>query len=221
MSVAYCSFHASSSDADYFRQSTRPSAHPSDNWVIRFSALKRLYRLMTQYFADVLQKPTSGLEVPDLQALAKDHAVLPTLAMCRLTIVIGVQCERNKQFIDTIQGLSETDQHYLMKAIEQIMARIKVSEGDVGEGNMTEDDHYYQLQTEKSHILSEKETLEKVYQSLLEEHRTLQTNYDDVISEKDDMLARLRESHKEAGGRRTDKSDGMLRGEIDRLRADL
>jgi protein HOOK3 len=107
------------SDAEYFPQSTRPSAQPSDNWVLRFSALKRLYRLMTQYFADILQKPTSGLDVPDLQAIAKDHSVPATLTMCRLTIAIGVQCEKNKQFIDRIQGLSETDQHYLMKAIEQ------------------------------------------------------------------------------------------------------
>lgn len=75
---------------------------------------------MTQYFADVLQKPTSSLDVPDLQAIAKDHDLRATLIMCRLTIAIGVQCEKNKEIIDKIQGLSETDQHYLMKAIEQV-----------------------------------------------------------------------------------------------------
>lgn len=75
---------------------------------------------MTQYFADVLQKPTSGLDVPDLQAIAKDHNVKATLIMCRLTIAIAVQCEKNKEIIEKIQGLSETDQHYLMKAIEQV-----------------------------------------------------------------------------------------------------
>ncbi|KAK7023834.1 HOOK protein-domain-containing protein [Favolaschia claudopus] len=209
-------------DADYFRQSTRPPAQPSDNWVLRFSSLKRLYRIMTQYFAEILQKPTSSLDVPDLQAVAKDHAVPGTLAMCRITIAIGVQCEKNKQFIDKIQGLSETDQHYLMKAIEQVMARINSSDGVVGEGSMTEDDHYYQIQSERSQILSEKETLEKVYQSLLEEHRTLQTNYDDVVSEKDDAISRLRDARREVDSpRRSDKSDGALRGEIDRLRAEL
>ncbi|KAJ7043316.1 HOOK protein-domain-containing protein [Mycena alexandri] len=215
-------------DAEYFRQPTRPSARPSDNWVLRFSALKRLYRLMTQYFADVLQKPTSGLDVPDLQAVAKDHAVQATLTMCRLTIAIGVQCEKNKQFIDKIQGLSETDQHYLMKAIEQarelhwVMARINLSGGvDVGESSMTEDDHYYQIQSERSQVLSEKETLEKVYQSLLEEHRTLQTSYDDVVSEKNDALTRLKDVRREADSKRSDKGEGMMRGEIDRLRAEL
>lgn len=75
---------------------------------------------MTQYFADVLQKPTNNLAVPDLQAIAKDHSLSAILTMCRLTIVIGVQCEKNKDFIDKIQVLSETDQHHLMKAIEQV-----------------------------------------------------------------------------------------------------
>lgn len=75
---------------------------------------------MTQYFADVLQKPTSSLDVPDLQAIAKDHNLPAVLTLCRLTLVIGVQCEKNKEFIDKIQGLSEADQHHLMKAIEQV-----------------------------------------------------------------------------------------------------
>ncbi|KAJ6618243.1 HOOK protein-domain-containing protein [Mycena sp. CBHHK59/15] len=207
-------------DADYFRQSTRPSAQPSDNWVLRFSALKRLYRLMTQYFADVLQKPTSGLDVPDLQAIAKDHAVQATLTMCRLTIAIGVQCEKNKEFIDKIQGLSETDQHFLMKAIEQARF-ITASTDELSTNLQLRDDHYYQIQSERSQILSEKETLEKVYQSLLEEHRALQTNYDDVVSEKDDALSRLRDVRREVDSKRSDKADGMMRGKIDRLRAEL
>ena len=107
------------SDSGYFK-TTRPSSQPSENWVLRFSALKRLYRLMTQYFADVLQKPTSSLDVPDLQAIAKDCNTPAILIMCRLTIAIGVHCERNKEFIEKIQELSQEDQHCLMKAIEQV-----------------------------------------------------------------------------------------------------
>lgn len=75
---------------------------------------------MTQYFSDVLQKPSSGLDVPNLSAMAKDHDINAILIMCRMTIVIGVQCEQNKEFIEKIQGLSETDQHTLMKAIEEV-----------------------------------------------------------------------------------------------------
>jgi len=91
--------------------------------VLRFNALKRLYRLLIQYFSDVLNQNTSALQVPDLQAMAKDHAVKDTLIMCRLTISIAVQCENNKDVINRIQSLSDTNQHYLMKAIEQVRKR--------------------------------------------------------------------------------------------------
>jgi len=91
--------------------------------VLRFNALKRLYRLLIQYFSDVLNQNTSALEVPDLQVMAKDHSVKDTLVMCRLTISIAVQCENNEHIIGKIQSLSDTSQHYLMKAIEQVCGR--------------------------------------------------------------------------------------------------
>ncbi|KAJ3563188.1 hypothetical protein NP233_g9106 [Leucocoprinus birnbaumii] len=209
-------------DSGYFK-STRPSAQPSDNWVLRFSALKRLYRLMTQYFADVLQKPTHSLDVPDLQAIAKDSNIPAILIMCRLTIAIGVHCEKNKEFIEKIQELSQEDQHCLMRAIETIMAKIQSAQGyvDPTDSSMTEDDHYYRIQYERSAIFSEKETLEKVYQSLIEEHRTLQSSYDDAVSEKEDALAQLRQAKRDAESRRNEKADVMLRAEMDRLRTEL
>jgi protein HOOK3 len=76
---------------------------------------------MTQYFSDVLRQPTGALEVPDLQAMAKDYNVPSTLMMCRLTLAIAVQCNKNKEFIEKIQGLSEANQHHLMRAIEQVL----------------------------------------------------------------------------------------------------
>ena len=75
---------------------------------------------------------------------------------------------------------------------------------------------------EKSRILSEKETLEQVYQALLAEHRTLQTNFDDVVQEKEDALTQARQAQKDADNRRVDsRGDTMLRAEIDRLRGEL
>lgn len=111
-------------DEDYFRPSSRTNtAQLSDNWVLRFSTLKRLYRLLTQYFTDVFQKPTSSLEVPDLQAIAKDYNVGATLILCRMTIAIAVQSEKNKEIIEKIQKLNEGAQHQLMKAIEQVCSQ--------------------------------------------------------------------------------------------------
>ena len=75
---------------------------------------------------------------------------------------------------------------------------------------------------DKSRILSEKETLEQVYQALLAEHRTLQTSFDDVVQEKEDAVAQARQAQKDADDRRVDsRGDTMLRAEIDRLRGEL
>ena len=83
------------------------------------------------------------------------------------------------------------------------------------------DDHYYRIQSERSQIFSEKETLEKVYQALLEEHRSLQTLHDDALSEKEDAQAQLRQLLREADTRRNEKADVMIRSEMDRIRLEL
>ncbi|KAI5983865.1 HOOK-domain-containing protein [Pisolithus albus] len=210
-------------DANYFCQPARASSQPSDNWVLRFSTLKRLYRLLTQYVEDVLQKPTSSLDVPNLQAAAKDSDVVALLIMCRMTLAVAVQCEQNREIIEHIQRLDEDAQHHLMKAIEQVMVKISTSPDDSSGSatSMTEDDHYYRIQSERSQILAEKENTEKIYAALLEEHRTLQTNFDDVVSEKEDALSRLRELQHDVENRHHDKADTHMRAEIDRLRAEL
>ena len=83
------------------------------------------------------------------------------------------------------------------------------------------DDHYYQLQSERSRVQLEKETLEKAHQVLLEDHRTLQSHLDDALSERDDALARASELLQQADTRRNDKADVIVKVELDRLRADL
>jgi protein HOOK3 len=110
----------SNSDAEYFRQPSRASARPSDNVGLQILALQRLYRLVNQYFTDVLRRPTSALEVPDLHAMVKDRNVTETLRLCRLIITIAVQSEKKKEVIEKIQGLNEVDQSALMRALEVV-----------------------------------------------------------------------------------------------------
>jgi protein HOOK3 len=92
----------------------------ADNWPLRFTALKRLFRLITQYFIDVLKQSPSNvnaLEVPDLQKIAKDGDRKGTLALCRLCIAIAVMSARNQEIIAGIQSLEEIHQQRLMEAI--------------------------------------------------------------------------------------------------------
>ncbi|KAF8674201.1 HOOK protein [Rhizoctonia solani] len=206
-------------DEEYFHNP--PRSQSSENWVIRFGQLKRLFRLITQYFVDVLRRQTAGLEVPDLQAIAQNHDVVQTLALCRLTIAISVQSKKNSEVIAGIQKLPQTEQRSIMTAIEKVMSRFTEQERRAGDTTMTDDDHYYQMQLERSRALAEKETLEKVYQQLLEKHRRLQTGYDDAIAEKDELTSSVRDMRRQMDDRRQDKSDGIMRAEIERLRAEL
>lgn len=75
---------------------------------------------MIQYFTDALHQHATSLDVPDLQAMAKDNDVQAIISMCRLAIVIAVQSAKNREIIDRIQRLSQEDQHFLMKAIEHV-----------------------------------------------------------------------------------------------------
>lgn len=83
------------------------------------------------------------------------------------------------------------------------------------------DDHYYQLQSERSRLQLEKDALEKAHQAILEDHRSLQSQLDDVLSERDDAFARTRELLHQADTRKSDKTDVSMKADMDRLRAEM
>lgn len=60
-----------------------------------------------------------------------------------------------------------------------------------------------------------------MYQQLLEDHRTLQTSYDDAISEREEASSRLRDLQRSMDDHRNEKADVLMRTEIDRLRIEL
>ena len=60
-----------------------------------------------------------------------------------------------------------------------------------------------------------------MYQALLEEHRTLLVSHDEILSEREDALAQLRQFKSEVESRRNEKADVMMRAEMDRLRTEL
>ncbi|CAG8711764.1 10286_t:CDS:2, partial [Acaulospora colombiana] len=108
-------------DPNFFpKPTTAPDLQIADNWPLRFTALKRLFRLITQYFIDILKQSPShvnALEVPDLQKMARDGDRKGTLNLCRLCIAIAVMSARNQDIIAGIQTLEEAHQQRLMEAI--------------------------------------------------------------------------------------------------------
>lgn len=100
------------------------------------------------------------------------------------------------------------------------------------------DDHFYQIQIDRSRAMAEKDTLQNVYELLLTEHRALQTNFvsmprsahlanlsqvlqDDAVAEKSELEGQLREAERQKNDRRADKTEAALRSELDRINEEL
>ena len=115
LSLSYCCLSVSlpaCSDAEYFRLQSRAALHTADSWVLQFSSLKRLYRLMTQYLSDILHQQTGSLVAPDLQAMAQDHDPTATLALCR---------GRRSRGVDKIEQFSPPAPIYFLMPKQRIV----------------------------------------------------------------------------------------------------
>ncbi|CEQ40447.1 SPOSA6832_02062, partial [Sporobolomyces salmonicolor] len=199
-------------DAEYFRNLANSASNQkalSENWVLRFNNLKRVYKLIIRYFEDVLHSSTTALHTPNLQNVAKSEQGSDD-EVCKLA---GLHIER-------IQSLDEWVQRELMYSIEQVMSKVQPhSDRDKGDNQELEyvllgrlsleptltswfcsaDSEFYHIQHEKSRLMHDKEALQVVYEDLVDQYN------------------QLKEDH--AG--KNDRADQAYKAEIDRLRTEL
>ena len=107
---------------------TTNSAPTNNNWVLRFNALKKLYKLITTFYAERgfsttnFQALQDNQQLPSLTAIAKDESVADIVKLVQLVIVLCcvVQSEKNELYVQRIQTLDQSVQHALMLAINQV-----------------------------------------------------------------------------------------------------
>ena len=94
------------------------------NWVLMFNNLKKIYKVLTRYYEEVLGFPagfpSGALSVPNLNAIAKENDLNELARLFQLTVAMAVQCQRNQVYIEKIQSLSQESQHALMVTIEEV-----------------------------------------------------------------------------------------------------
>lgn len=90
------------------------------SWVMRLNNQKRIHKLITRYFDEVLGQDPELLPSIDLAAIAKHANPSELLRMCQFIVAIAVQCDNNRVYIDMIQSLSQKSQHALMLSIEEV-----------------------------------------------------------------------------------------------------
>jgi hypothetical protein len=88
--------------------------------VVRFNNQKKLHKLITRYFEDIVGQDPELLPTVNLTAIAKDADLHELLLMCQLVIAIAVQSDNNKTYIEMIQSLTQKSQHALMVSIEEV-----------------------------------------------------------------------------------------------------
>lgn len=114
-------------DPTHFKSAASLAVSSStDNWVIRHTALKKLFRLLTGYYQSSLRQNVEqcALELPNLQVLAKgaDSAACNKEAFTfgRLVLNAALQCPKNAVYVERVQGLDQTVQHQVMAIIEGV-----------------------------------------------------------------------------------------------------
>ncbi|KAI8049553.1 HOOK protein-domain-containing protein [Syncephalis plumigaleata] len=228
-------------DPKWFKTS-KPS-ESNDKWVLKFNNLKKIYKVLTRYYEEVLGFPAGfpagALVVPNLNAIAKDNDLGELVRLLQLVIALAVQCPRNQVYIEKIQGLSQESQHALMLAIEEVMSSLSTDNADAESDllfsptvsrtdatstfEITEtDEQVYRIQMEYNQILAQKRELESTHHGLIEEHGELRTKYDEALAEREDLRSKIRDLERTvASAHESGKHDYVLRAEIDQLRFDL
>lgn len=222
-------------DSTYFRNPH--GGEVKDNWILKTATLKRLFKLVTQYYIEVLQQSPSALDVPDLDALARDGSKQDLYKLGSLVIGIAVRSDQANEHIAAIQSLPLEDQQQLMYTIEQVMGALKPIE------NGAEDDTNNNADQTISHdLLSEEQNdqsgagsgelksesskdnsaeMERAYAALLDENRILKNSLEDAQAEKEETAKEHTRFREEVERDRNVQADVLMRQEIERLKASL
>ncbi|KAG0326064.1 hypothetical protein BGZ99_010203 [Dissophora globulifera] len=193
------------------------SADMGDNWVHKYNNLKKLHKLVTRYLEEKLSQSVANLDPPNLNAIAKDGDVIETLKLCELVIAVAVQCDRNQYYIQKIQTLPQTVQRTLMLSLESIIEALNsdsARDSDVEEIQID--------QQELAQAQQVREELERDNQNLMAELQNMNSKYDEMLTEREELRQRIRDLERaSAQATQSGKSDFLMRAEIDHLRQDL
>eukprot|EP00842_Homolaphlyctis_polyrhiza_P002052 jgi/Hompol1/2848/HPOL_006192-RA len=198
-------------DPNWFRLNKPTDANA--NWVLKFNTLKRMHKLIGSYFEEYLSQSITGLNFDNakLQLLAQGDAE-QILRFAHLIIALAVQSANNQRYIEKIQSLSQSDQHELMLAIEEVMAMVSQTEEET---NMNEE----MIQQAAAKNQLEYEGANLVLRKQLE---AMKQQNDKLVAEKEEALSQIADldrtlsEFKSAGN-----VDFLLRSEIDKLKIEL
>ncbi|GAA5991463.1 hypothetical protein JCM10908_005715 [Rhodotorula pacifica] len=233
-------------DPDYFStlvnangtsSSSATKAALSENWIMRFNHLKKLYRLIVRYFEEILRASTANLLTPNLRLVAKNDPRESDDEVCKLiglVLALTVQSSKKQEHIARIQKLEEWVQRELMYSIEQVMSKVRpveILEEEEAESEQAETsvllpqpdaaDDFYTIRHEKSRIMHDKEALQVLYDELAERFTSLKDEHEETLGSLAASETKAVELKGKLDKAARERPDHALKAEIERLRAEL
>ncbi|OUM67150.1 hypothetical protein PIROE2DRAFT_58965 [Piromyces sp. E2] len=92
----------------------------SENWVVIFNRLKKIYSLVSGFYAEELGQSIIEIESPNFNLIAKNKDIAEILKFAQLILVLAVQSEKNKEYISKITSLNQANQQWIMISIEEV-----------------------------------------------------------------------------------------------------
>jgi len=182
----------------------------SQNWVVVFNRLKKIYSLVSGFYAEELGQSIIKIESPNFNLISKNKDTTEILKFAQLILVLAVQSEKNKEYISKITSLNQANQQWIMISIEEIMDKLS----KVNDPNESEDSVRL-LRAERDELYENKKDLSNKIEYLQRENVRINEQkkiLEDRIRDFEDQLEAV-----DALG----KADSILKSEISSLKNQL
>ncbi|XP_029583936.1 protein Hook homolog 2-like isoform X1 [Salmo trutta] len=93
------------------------------NWRLKVSNLKKILQSMLEYYHDVLGHQIADEHLPDINLIGEFGDVTELGKLVQLVLGCAVSCEKKQEQIQQIMTLEESDQHVVMTAIQELLAK--------------------------------------------------------------------------------------------------
>jgi len=189
----------------------------SENWVVIFNRLKKIYSLVSGYYAEELSQSIIEIESPNFNSISKNKDSKEIIKFAQLILVLAVQSEKNKEYISKITSLNQANQQWIMISIEEIMDKLsKVNDSNetFNEPNQSEVTIRL-LKAERDELYEKKKELANKLESVQREN--IRVNEQKKILE--DRIRDFEEQLEAVD--KLGKTDSLLKSEISSLKNQL
>ncbi|KTW29569.1 uncharacterized protein T551_02185 [Pneumocystis jirovecii RU7] len=144
-----------------------PTENGPSNWVLRLNNIKRLYKYLSRYYEERLNRyfPETNEYVPDLEAIAKNFSEKETIKFLKLVLACCFLSDQRKKYLKKVQNLDLQIQTVLEKTVHEI---IELEKNETK--NKENEKKILQTEDQMAILNKEKDILKKNYKVILEEN---------------------------------------------------